>query len=77
MVCEANLPELTVGDWLYFHNIGAYSRGLGTDFNGFGLPVCYYFIRQSDRLAKNSVNISYYMFSILGGEAQEVEWWIS
>ncbi|XP_068192456.1 ornithine decarboxylase-like [Antennarius striatus] len=29
------LPELHIGDWLIFDNIGAYSTCLSTDFNGF------------------------------------------
>ncbi|OMO96401.1 Ornithine/DAP/Arg decarboxylase [Corchorus olitorius] len=29
------LPDLQVGDWLVFHNMGAYTSSLGSDFNGF------------------------------------------
>ena len=47
-VCEVELPELKVGDWLYFENIGAYSHVARTGFNGFDPARDYYFIRQSD-----------------------------
>ena len=32
----ARLPNLTVGDWLYFENMGAYTRCAATRFNGQG-----------------------------------------
>ena len=32
------LPELTVGEWLTFPDMGAYTSCLGTRFNGFSLP---------------------------------------
>ncbi|OMO96398.1 Ornithine/DAP/Arg decarboxylase [Corchorus olitorius] len=36
MVLEGfQLPDMEVGDWLVFHNLGAYSSCLGSDFNGF------------------------------------------
>lgn len=35
------IPELHVGDWLLFHNIGAYSISLVTEFNGFEQPHIY------------------------------------
>ncbi|KAJ4838163.1 hypothetical protein Tsubulata_032562 [Turnera subulata] len=33
------LPELQVGDWLVFPNMGAYTAALGTSFNGFNTGV--------------------------------------
>lgn len=48
-VCEVDLPELEVGDWLYFETMGAYSRALCTAFNGLSPPHNYYYIRHSDR----------------------------
>ena len=48
-VCEeVDLPELKVGDWLYFENIGAYAHVTLTHFNGFEYPHDYYYIRHSD-----------------------------
>ncbi|KAL6966306.1 ornithine decarboxylase [Sarracenia purpurea var. burkii] len=29
------LPEMEVGDWMVFQNMGAYTKASGTDFNGF------------------------------------------
>ena len=36
------MPELEVGDWLYFLNMGAYTRAAGSNFNGFNLPKVFY-----------------------------------
>ena len=48
-VCNGvNLPELKVGDWMYFENIGAYAHVACTHFNGFDYPQDYYYIRHSD-----------------------------
>ena len=30
-----HLPELRIGDWLVFHDVGAYTTALSCDFNGF------------------------------------------
>ena len=32
------LPELEVGAWLYFPNMGAYTAAAGSNFNGMPLP---------------------------------------
>ena len=31
--CE--LPELAIGDWMYFENMGAYTHAAASEFNGF------------------------------------------
>jgi ornithine decarboxylase len=37
------LPELKVGDWLVFKNMGAYTSAAASSFNGFqSHPLCYY-----------------------------------
>lgn len=36
------LPELEVGDWLYFDNAGAYTLAAGSTFNGFDRPTHIY-----------------------------------
>ncbi|XP_051846779.1 antizyme inhibitor 2-like [Antechinus flavipes] len=36
---EIMLPELHVGDWLVFEDMGAYTRTINTTFNGFTRPV--------------------------------------
>lgn len=42
-VCtQTKLPKLTIGDWVYFENMGAYSLVVSSTFNGFTKPeVCY------------------------------------
>lgn len=32
---NGSLPELNVGDWLYFEDMGAYTTAAGSEFNGF------------------------------------------
>lgn len=36
------LPELNVGDWVYFPNVGAYTTAAASNFNGFEPPKKYY-----------------------------------
>ena len=35
------MPELHVGDWLVFRDLGAYSLSIGSQFNAFPLPAVY------------------------------------
>jgi ornithine decarboxylase len=37
-----DLPELKVGDWLYFRNMGAFAAASATSFNGFPPPIVRY-----------------------------------
>ncbi|XP_047141721.1 antizyme inhibitor 2 isoform X1 [Hydra vulgaris] len=39
---EMYLPKLSVRDWLYFKNMGAYTTCFASKFNGFNPPVIYY-----------------------------------
>lgn len=41
------LPELYMGDWLVWKNMGAYTLALSNTFNGFPIPVVKPFIRKS------------------------------
>ncbi|XP_064382194.1 ornithine decarboxylase-like [Halichondria panicea] len=41
---EALLPELSIGDWLYFDNMGAYTISASSTFNGFLKPKVYYYV---------------------------------
>ncbi|XP_041379578.1 ornithine decarboxylase-like, partial [Gigantopelta aegis] len=43
IVEDYRLPELHVGDWLFFENMGAYSMSLSTCFNGMPHPWCYFY----------------------------------
>jgi len=36
------LPELSVGEWIYFPNMGAYTKAAASAFNGFALSKSYY-----------------------------------
>ena len=38
VIADAHLPELEVGDWLYFSDMGAYTSCAGSNFNGMELP---------------------------------------
>eukprot|EP01098_Paradermamoeba_levis_P002032 TRINITY_DN1237_c0_g1_i1.p1 TRINITY_DN1237_c0_g1~~TRINITY_DN1237_c0_g1_i1.p1 ORF type:complete len:177 (-),score=51.27 TRINITY_DN1237_c0_g1_i1:379-909(-) len=43
VICkDVSLPELEIGDWLYFPNMGAYTRAAGSNFNGFPIPKVIY-----------------------------------
>ncbi|KAL5015825.1 hypothetical protein ScPMuIL_005414 [Solemya velum] len=40
---DCQLPELNVGDWLYFDNMGAYSFVFRSTFNGMSRPRFFYY----------------------------------
>lgn len=44
---EAMLPDLEVGEWLYFPNMGAYTAAAGSNFNGMPTPDKYYMASSS------------------------------
>ena len=48
-ICQTNLPELNIEDWIYFDNMGAYTMTLHSEFNGYKLPKVFYYIREEDR----------------------------
>jgi ornithine decarboxylase len=39
---DAPLPLLAEGDWLYYRNMGAYTKAASSGFNGFQPPEMYY-----------------------------------
>ncbi|XP_027028413.2 ornithine decarboxylase-like isoform X2 [Tachysurus fulvidraco] len=41
------LPDLQVGDWLWFENMGAYTVAASSTFNGFQKPDIYYVMSRS------------------------------
>ena len=43
---DAELPELDIGDWFVFRNMGAYTMAAASQFNGFPLTRMVY-IRES------------------------------
>ena len=42
IVERCNLPEMHVGDWMLFENMGAYTVAAASTFNGFQRPIIYY-----------------------------------
>jgi ornithine decarboxylase len=48
VIDDVSLPELNIGDWLYFENSGAYSYAVCSEFNGFFRPQSLYYISKSD-----------------------------
>ena len=42
IVEHCNLPEMHVGDWMLFENMGAYTVAAASTFNGFQRPNIYY-----------------------------------
>ncbi len=40
------LPELDAGDWMIFHDMGAYTMCAASNFNGMPKPRCYYFMQE-------------------------------
>jgi len=39
---DAEFPEMHVGEWFYFKNMGAYTMAAASPFNGFKCPTCYF-----------------------------------
>ena len=48
-LCETEMPELRVGDWLYFDNMGGYTISVASTFNGLEIPTKYYYVTESYR----------------------------
>ena len=50
-ICDVIMPELAVGDWLYFDDMGAYTVSAFSSFNGFLRPKTYYYVSETNRYA--------------------------
>jgi diaminopimelate decarboxylase len=49
VICkDIDLPELEIGDWLYFLNMGAYTLASASSFNGFKPPNAKYLMYTGD-----------------------------
>jgi ornithine decarboxylase len=46
IVKECQLPELNMGDWLLFQDMGAYTMSAASTFNGMPKPKCYHIIHE-------------------------------
>ena len=60
---SVSLPNINIGDWLYFHNMGAYTLAAGSTFNGMPRPRVYYVIQEE----------LWQKLGELGGEEEEEE----
>ncbi|GAM21879.1 hypothetical protein SAMD00019534_050540 [Acytostelium subglobosum LB1] len=45
---DVQIPELKIGDWLYFPDMGAYTTASASSFNGFVPPPVYYYCSHVD-----------------------------
>lgn len=52
------MPELLIGDWLVWQDMGAYTLSITTTFNGFPTPMVIPIIRKSQWL----VSVDCYYF---------------
>jgi len=50
IVKDTLLPELKVGDWLYFLNMGAYTKAAASQFNGFQISTSHYYLSSREFL---------------------------
>lgn len=42
------MAEVQVGDWIYFDDMGAYTRAAASCFNGFLKPIAYYYVTDNN-----------------------------
>ena len=56
IIPDVTFPELSLGDWLTFCNMGAYTLSMSTVFNGMPTPHIYYVGHDSERV----IIISYF-----------------
>ncbi|XP_035733463.1 ornithine decarboxylase 1-like [Vespa mandarinia] len=47
IVKDILMPELQIGDWFIWNNMGAYAASRSCEFNGISLPIVHPFIRKS------------------------------
>jgi len=48
VVRDCLLPEMNIGDWLIFRDMGAYTMTLSSCFNGMPKPNCFYVLSEED-----------------------------
>lgn len=60
---DVQLPELHLGDWMVWEDMGAYSLSICSTFNGFNIPEVVPIIRKSQW----SVSIEYLIFRVCVG----------
>lgn len=64
IVEEANFPEMNVGDWIRFDNMGAYTFAAASTFNGFDVPKVYTILNEStmNRLKNGLLDVEKFDF---------------
>jgi len=50
IINECFLPEMDIGEWMVFHNMGAYTMAAASCFNGMPKPKCYYIVSEPEWL---------------------------
>lgn len=45
---KIRLPQLKIGDWIVFENMGAYTISIACEFNGFKCPKIHYMVKETD-----------------------------
>ncbi|XP_060536968.1 ornithine decarboxylase 1-like [Cylas formicarius] len=66
VVLDVQLPEMKVGDWIVFENMGAYTLPVASEFNGFPIPKVHFVIDEATwNLLKTSLSLSEDNFEIL------------
>lgn len=45
-ICDTHFPELNLGDYVYFDNMGAYTVSASSSFNGFQRPKSFYYVTE-------------------------------
>ncbi|XP_070500862.1 antizyme inhibitor 2-like [Chironomus tepperi] len=58
MYSDIEFPELEIDDWIVFHNMGAYSRTISSDFNGFSNRNSY-LLGWNEKSDRKSFTLSY------------------
>ena len=48
IVDDRVLPEVNIGDWLFFEDMGAYTMSASSTFNGFPKPCSFYYTTNPD-----------------------------
>jgi len=54
IIKKTELPEMNIGDWVLFSNMGAYTSSVGSNFNGMPLPEVFY-MEEEKSYTKNCI----------------------
>ena len=78
-IYEIIWPELNIGDWLYFDNMGGYTSSLASTFNGFRIPEKYHYVTESYRyeFLYNIMLLCVYMCVHVHNNVRVFDSWVS